>query len=139
MTLLSRPLTVGDVARQAEVNVQTVHYYERRGLLPRPQRNASNYRVYPSDTPQRIRFVQRAQGLGFSLKEISELLSLRARSGARCADVLSRSEAKIAAIDEKVRTLTSMRNALAQLMSECGGSGSLSRCPILDAMQDEES
>lgn len=130
-------LTVGDVARQARVNVQTVHYYERRGLIPEPARNESNYRVYGTDTPRRIRFVQRAQELGFSLKEIGELLSLRARPQAGCADVLATAKTKIQDIDEKIRSLRSMRQALSKLTAECAGRGGISECPILDALDDD--
>lgn len=131
-------LTVGDVATTSGVNVQTVHYYERRGLIPKPARNASNYRVYPSDTPSRIRFVQRAQELGFSLKEIKELLSLRARPEARCADVLARADAKVRDIDEKIRTLQAMRRALSNLSAACEGRAEITDCPILEALEDRE-
>ncbi len=131
-------LTVGDVARAAAVNVQTVHYYERRGLIPEPARNESNYRVYDADTPRRIRFVQRAQALGFSLKGIGELLSLRARPQAGCADVLAAAEVKIRDIDEKIRALRSMRRALSKLTAECAGRGGITECPILDALDDDD-
>ena len=80
-------LKVGEVAKKAGVNLQTIHYYERRGLLPQPPRTGSNYRAYPEDSVRRVQFVKRAQELGFTLKEIKELLSLRARPRARCADV----------------------------------------------------
>ena len=131
-------LTVGDVAKASRVNVQTVHYYERRGLLPKPLRNASNYRVYPSDTPSRMRFIQRAQELGFSLNEIKELLSLRARPQAKCADVLARADTKIRDIDEKVRTLQAMRRALSRLAAACKGRAEITECPILEALEDGE-
>ena len=130
-------LKVGEVARRASVNLQTVHYYEREGLVPRPPRTASNYRMYTKDAVRRVRFIKRAQELGFTLKEIKELLSLRATPRARCADVYKRAEVKIQDIDGKVRTLRAMRKALSSLMSECVGRSPVSECPILGALASE--
>jgi MerR family mercuric resistance operon transcriptional regulator len=130
-------LLVGEVARQAGVNLQTVHYYERRGLLPKPPRTNSNYRAYPDDAVLRVRFVKRAQELGFTLKEIGELLSLRAKPGARGVDVYRRAEEKIREIDLKVLTLQAMRKALSKLMSECVTRRPGSECPILEALDSE--
>jgi MerR family mercuric resistance operon transcriptional regulator len=130
-------LKVGEVAKQAGVNLQTIHYYERRGLLPKPPRTGSNYRAYPEDAVLRVRFIKRAQDLGFTLKEIKELLSLRAAPRTRCADVRKRAEAKVQDIDGKVRTLHAMRKALTKLIGECSGSGPVSQCPILEALDSE--
>lgn len=131
-------LKVGEVAKQAGVNLQTVHYYERRGLLPRPPRTGSNYRAYPVEAVLRVRFIKRAQELGFTLKEIKELLALRAAPLTRCADVRERAEAKVHDIDDKVRTLQAMRKALTKLVGECSGSGPVSQCPILEAIDSED-
>ena len=98
-------LKVGGVAKQAGVNLQTMHYYERRGLLPKPPRTALNYRAHPEDTVRRVRFIKRAQQLGFTLKEIKELLFLRAAPRTRCADVRRRAEDKVKDIEDKVRSL----------------------------------
>ncbi len=130
-------LKVGEVAKQAGVNLQTIHYYERRGLLPKPPRTGSNYRAYPENAVLRVRFIKRAQELGFTLKEIKELLSLRAAPRTRCADVRERAEAKVQDIDGKVRTLQAMRKALTKLIGECSGSGPVSQCPILEALDSE--
>ena len=130
-------LKVGEVAKQAGVNLQTIHYYERRGLLPKPPRTGSNYRAYPEDAVLRVRFIKRAQELGFTLKEIKELLSLRAAPRTRCADVRERAEAKVQDIDGKVRTFQAMRKALTKLIGECSGSGPVSQCPILEALDSE--
>ena len=127
-------LKVGEVAKQAGVNLQTIHYYERRGLLPKPPRTGSNYRAYPEDAALRVRFIKRAQEIGFTLKEIKELLSLRAAPRTRCADVRERADAKVRNIDDKIRTLQAMRKALAKLIGECSGSGPVSQCPILEAL-----
>jgi MerR family mercuric resistance operon transcriptional regulator len=128
-------LKVGELARQAGVNPQTIHYYERRGLLPRPPRTESNYRAYPEDAVLRVRFVKRAQELGFTLKEIKELLSLRAAPRARCGDVRGRAEVKVRDIDYKIRTLRAIRKALTRLIGECSGMGPVTQCPILDALE----
>lgn len=128
-------LTRGALAKRCDVNFETVRYYEQEGLIPKPARTASNYRVYNEDTVRRVRFVKRAQELGFTLKEIKELLSLRAQPRAKCADVLRRAEAKVRNIDEKIRTLRAMRQALSNLMSECRGRGGISECPILNALE----
>jgi MerR family mercuric resistance operon transcriptional regulator len=130
-------LKIGEVAKQAGVNLQTVHYYGRRGLLPEPPRSDSNYRLYPAGAVLRVRFIKRAQELGFTLKEIEELLSLRAAPRARCGDVRVRAEAKVRDIDAKVRTLRAMQRALAKLVDECSGSGPVTECPILEALDSE--
>ncbi len=85
-------LTIGKVAKAANVHVETLRYYERRGLVPKPPRSLSLYRRYPESTVRRVRFVRHAQTLGFSLREIRELLSLRAAPKARCADVKRRAD-----------------------------------------------
>lgn len=131
-------LTRGELAKRCEVNFETIRYYEQQGLIPQPSRTVSNYRVYDEDTVRRVRFIKRAQELGFTLKEIKDLLSLRAAPGAGCADVYERAEVKIQSIDEKIRTLKAMRRALSKLMSECTGRGGITECPILDALEDDE-
>lgn len=129
-----RTLTIGQLASTAKVNVQTVRYYERRGLIPDPPRRESGYRKYPQDTAARIDFIKRAKVLGFSLAEISELLAMRAGSDATCGDVKKRAQAKVADIEEKIRDLQRMKEALGDLISACEGRGSTSECPILDAL-----
>lgn len=130
--------TIGEVADRAEVNIETLRYYERKGLIQKPPRTASNYRAYPAETVRRVRFVKRAQQLGFSLVEIGELLSLRASPKSRCGDVRDRAEAKIADIDDKMRTLRRMKKALTGLVSECRGRGPVTDCPILSALDRKE-
>src|SRR5438093_9542726 len=98
-------LTIGDVAKRADVPSETLRYYERRGLVARPPRSLSNYRLYPQDTVRRVRFIKHAQALGFSLKEIKQLLSLRAAPQTRCTAVRERALTKIRDIEEKIRAL----------------------------------
>jgi MerR family copper efflux transcriptional regulator len=131
-------LTIGEVAEQAHVHVETLRYYERRGLVARPPRSASNYRLYAEDTVRRVRFIKRAQELGFSLNDIKELLSLRADPEAGCAEVRARAEAKMEQIDAKIGALTAMKCALSTLVVECSGEGPLSDCPILESLETQE-
>ena len=117
-----RGLTIGQLAKRAQVNVETVRYYERR-LVPAPPRRESGYRQYSEDVTARIRFIKRAQELGFSLREISELLTLRTDSDNTCADVKRRAEAKVADIEARMRELQRVRDALTGLIAACAGRG----------------
>ncbi len=127
-------LTIGKVAKSTKVNIETIRYYEKQGLIPNPPRTTSGYRQYPEDTIARIRFIKSAQGLGFSLKEISELLALRVDPHTICADVKLRAENKAAEIDKKIKTLKKIKNTLSKLAKECNGKGPTSKCPILDSL-----
>jgi MerR family copper efflux transcriptional regulator len=131
-------LTIGEVAERAKVHIETLRYYERRGLVERPLRSTSNYRLYPEDAVRRVRFIKRAQELGFSLKEIKELLSLRAAPEAECGEIRGHAEAKIKDIDEKVGALMAMKSALSTLVTECSGQGPLTDCPILESLDTTE-
>ncbi|HEX7069969.1 MAG TPA: MerR family DNA-binding protein [Rhodothermales bacterium] len=135
---MERGLTTGEVAEQAGVNLQTVRYYERRGLLPAPPRASSGYRQYDSEYVRRIRFIKRAQELGFSLGEVAELLSLRADPEADRSDVRTKSVDKLAEIDRKIADLQRMKATLAHLVAACDGHGSTHDCPILNALEEVE-
>jgi len=128
------PLTRGELAKHCRVNSETIRYYERQGLIPKPPRSAANYRLYGEDTVRRVHFIQRAKELGFTLREIRELFSLRAEPRARCSDVLERAEAKIREIDEKIRDLEGMRRAIVRLEKECRGDLPISDCAIIRAL-----
>ena len=134
-----KSLTIGRLAREAGVNLETVRCYERRGLLSKPPRSASGYRLFPAEAARRLRFIRRAQELGFSLGEIRELLSLRMSASARSTDVRRRAEAKIADIDVKIRTLDSMKRTLRKLTNSCEGCGPIAECPILESLDKEDS
>jgi MerR family copper efflux transcriptional regulator len=131
-------LTIGDVAKQAEVHSETLRYYERCGLVARPPRSVSNYRLYPEETVRRVRFIKRAQELGFSLKEIKELLSLRASPKARCGDIRDHTVAKISDVEARIHALQAMKKVLEKLVAECSGWAPLSSCPILEALDTEK-
>lgn len=128
------PQTIGALARASGVGVTTLRYYERAGLLPKPARSDSNYRLYPAATAARIRFIRRAQQLGFTLAEINELLGLRVSARATCADVRTRAEAKVADIEARIRSLRRMSRALAKLAEECGQPHPACACPLLDRL-----
>lgn len=129
-------LRTGEVAAQAGVNVQTLRYYERRGLLKEPERRPSGYREYPADAVRLIRFIKRAQELGFTLTEIEDLLRLRDDQDRACAEVRSAAEAKIEDIEQKIRHLRAMKRALGVLVATCATEGSPRHCPILEALDD---
>ena len=131
-------LTIGEVAKRAKVCIETLRYYERHGLVACPPRSMSNYRLYPEETVRRVQFIKRAQHLGFSLKDIAELLALRAEPTARCADVRERALAKINDIEEKLRALQAMKIALVQLVAACAGDSPITDCPILESLDTEE-
>ncbi len=130
-------LMIGEVAKRSRVHVETLRYYERRGLVAEPPRSPSNYRAYPAETVRRVRFIKRAQELGFKLDEIKELLTLRAAPKARCGAVKRRATAKLDDIDEKMRDLRRMKKALEGLVGQCSGKGPVTQCPILEAIDDE--
>ena len=130
-------LTIGEVAKQTHVRIETLRYYERMGLVAPPPRNGSNYRLYPEETVRRVQFIKRAQQLGFSLKEITELLALRATPETPCADIRTRAVAHIDTIEGKIRALHAMKAVLTQLVAECPGQGTITDCPILASLDAE--
>ena len=130
-------LTIGQLAKIAGVGVETVRFYERKGLLAEPNRRPSGYRQYGEEVVNRLRFIKRAKELGFSLNEIKELLSLRLDLTTTCADVKERAEEKIDDIEAKIRTLRRMKNALVKVTKACSGRGGTSECPILETLDKE--
>jgi Hg(II)-responsive transcriptional regulator len=129
-------LTISRLAQLGGVNLETVRYYERRGLLPKPPRTEAGYRQFSPEAAKRLRFIKRAQELGFSLEEVRELLALRVEPKNR-ADVRARAEAKIADMEEKMKTLAAMKSTLRGLVDECGQCAS-GECPILASLEDSK-
>ncbi len=119
-------MTIGEIAAESRVNIQTVRYYERRGLVPTPQRTPAGYRKYSRDVVLRIRFIKRAQELGFTREEIAELLALRVRHGEACGEVSRRAKVKIAVVQQKLRELERLKRALERLVEACRRRGSTS-------------
>ena len=130
-----KSLTIGHLAQEVGVNVETVRYYERRGIISRPAKPSSGYRSYPPEIVARIRFIKNAQELGFSLKEISELLELRVDPDSSCADVRQQAEVKVEDITVKIRSLQRMKTVLTKLVKACNTSAPTDECPILDALE----
>ena len=131
-------LKIGEVAERGGVNLQTIRYYEREKLLPEPPRLASGYRMYPEQTVRRVRFIKRAQEIGFTLSEIRELLAIRIDGDRTSSEVRALAEAKIMAIEEKMQTLQRMKQALGRITERCSGCGPASECPILESIDSDE-
>ena len=132
-------LTTGRVAQLGGVNLETIRYYERRGLLQKPPRTEAGYRQFSPETAQRLRFIKRAKELGFSLDEIGELLTLRVQPKQKRGDVRTRAEAKIADIENKIETLAAMKTVLRNLVDQCEHCASDDECPILASLDGESS
>ena len=124
---------ISEAAQQAGVNVQTLRYYERRGLLPKPPRRGSGYREFPDDAVRIVRFIKKSQDLGFSLDEVEELLRLRRQSGRNRARIRAVAERKIRQIEQKVDELERMKRALEMLVHSCHEGATLD-CPIIEAL-----
>lgn len=131
-------LRISQVAKSAGVGVETVRFYERRGLLDEPPRTASGYRAYPVGSVERLRFIRRAQGLGFSLAEIRQLLVLYPDSRQACGSVQAQAEEKLAEVQVKIRDLQRVKRALADLVAACQANQSLAACPLLRALGEAE-
>lgn len=127
-------LRTGEVARRAGVNVETLRFYEREGILAQPPRRVSGYREYPPETVDLIRFVKRAQQLGFSLQQVRELLNLRKVPRRASKKVRSLVQDKLSEIEHKIRDLEAMHQALRELLCACEGSSSAVACPIIESL-----
>jgi len=128
-------LTIGKLAKQANVTIETIRYYQRKGLLIEPEKPVSGYRQYPAEAIARIQFIKRAQQSGFTLKEIAELLSL---DGEHCEDVQKMAEQKRQQIDEQLKNLTALRNVLDNLVKGCQQDQSTQHCSLIDALSNQE-
>lgn len=133
---MAAQLTIGQLARIVGVNVQTVRYYERLNLLNPLTRRPSGYRLYSHEEERRLRFIKNAQALGFTLREIAELLALRVASTARCGEVLKRAQAKLVQVASKVDDLQALARALNSLIRACRVGQPTGHCPILMSLED---
>jgi Hg(II)-responsive transcriptional regulator len=130
-------MRIGAAAAQANVNVQTLRYYERRGLLPRPPRRRSGYREFPDDAVRIVRFIKRAQDLGFTLDEVEELLRLRNDKRRDRARIRAVAEKRLRQVERKITELQAMKTALSHLI-HCCADGSTLECPIIEALDGTE-
>lgn len=128
-------ITIGKVAAAAGVGVETVRFYERKGLLPQPSKPQRGFRCYPPDAVEQIRFIKQAQELGFTLSEAADLLSLRTDPKAECGTVRQQAEIKLADVNQKIERLETIRSALRELIAACPNRGPIQACSILDAMK----
>ncbi|NOY76486.1 MAG: heavy metal-responsive transcriptional regulator [Calditrichaeota bacterium] len=128
--------SIGQLAKQAGLNIQTIRYYERRGLLPAPKRRESGYRYYLAEDLSRLEFIKHAKSLGFSLNEINELLALRVDPDHTCDDFREEATQKIAEIDIKIKQLQRIKKALLQLTAACRTKEATVECPILQFLED---
>lgn len=136
--MTAKSTTIGAIAKKAGVGVETVRFYEEKGLIARPRKPMRSFRDYPADTARRIRFIRQAQELGFSLAEIAQLLALSADPSADCADVRARAKAKLDEVTAKVANLERMAEVLKRLVTVCPGRGALDGCSILEAFAADE-
>ena len=126
-------LTISQLAHQAGINRESLRFYESQDLIPEPPRSQAGYRMYPPGIVYRVRFIKRAQELGFSLREIKELLALAENRTADCAEVRDLARTKVAEISQKIQMLEAMRQALNMLSETCPGSGPVAACSILES------
>lgn len=132
----TQEMTIGILAKRSDVTVETVKFYEKEGLLPKPAKPSSGFRTYPEDYVSRISFIKRAQELGFTLREVKELFKLKVDNKATCGQVMKKTDAKIAEVDRKIKDLKQMRKSLLQIRDCCDdGTKTLTECPILDCFQ----
>jgi Hg(II)-responsive transcriptional regulator len=130
-------MTIGTLAKQAGVGVETVRFYERKGLITKPARSGSAFRHYGPDEIQKIRFIKRAQELGFTLKESKEIMEVNKTAGKlTCSDVSSKAQSKIAEIEEKIRDLKKIKRSLGELVKACSeGQDAMSECRIMECFK----
>ena len=130
-------MKIGEFSRRAGVSVDTVRYYEGRGLLPEARRTVSGYRVYTGEDLMRLRFIVHAKDLGFTLQEIGRLLSIRS-DGRDCESVKALARSKAAEIESRIRKMARMRRVLLDLAARCSERGGIDPCPILKSLEEEE-
>ena len=130
----SHSFSIGTLAKQAQVGIDTIRYYEREGLLPAPRRRASGYREYDAGAIQRVRFIRRAKDLGFTLEEIRALLALESDRDHGVQAIKARATERLAELDRRIAEMTETRNELAQLVDACPGHGEPEACPILSSI-----
>jgi MerR family mercuric resistance operon transcriptional regulator len=128
-------LNIGQVAKETGVTVEAIRFYEKQNLITAPQRSESGYRKYPLETIKRVRFIQHAKEVGFTLKDVGELLALRREPNTSCTEIKLCTLQKIEEVDRKISDLNKIRDALARMIMKCSGQGALSECPILEELE----
>ena len=128
-----REFTIGQLSRLAEVNIETIRYYEKIGIMPNPPRNSSGYRIYSAPHLERLSFVRRSRELGFSQPEVLKLLTLVDEHTYTCAEVKEMTARQLSNVRDRIKDLRKMEKALAMMVSKCGG-GDIPECPIVDTL-----
>lgn len=128
---------IGEAARRAGVNKETIQYYERRKLITEPDRRQSGYRIFTQRHVDQIKFIKRAQDLGFTLSEIKDLLALRLDGDTPCEPVRAKAKSKLKDVKRKIQDLNRMKNVLADLIKKCEANGTTGECVILNALEGE--
>lgn len=128
---------IGEVASRANVNKETVRYYEKRGLISKPDRRRSGYRIFTKEHVDQIKFIKRSQKLGFTLTEINELLDLRINKNERCEKVRQKASEKLSDINQKIEDLTTMSQILKQLIEDCKTENTQDQCVILNTLEKD--
>jgi len=131
-------LSIGQIAERTGLTVETVRFYEKKTLINEPQRSPAGYRQYPPETVRRVQFIQNAKNVGFTLKDIGELLALARNPGTSCGDIKQRATQKIEEVDHKIRELQRIHDALGRMITKCDGRDDLSECPILEELELDE-
>lgn len=124
--------SISKVAKELAINIETVRFYERRGLIEQPSKPVTGYRHYPRETVNRIRFIKRAQELGFTLNEINSLLSLNDKP---CGHAQELAKHKLLTVKQKIRDLRHLEKALKALLIQCQSNQDDSHCPVIDSLQ----
>ena len=131
-------MKIGEVAKATGIGIETIRFYERKGLLDEPDRKPSGYRQYDESVVARVRFIRRSKELGFTLTEISDLLSLWFDEGTKCTNVRKKALTKIEEIEDKIKSLNKMKRSLKKVIDQCHDRGTLDGCPLLDGLGDRE-
>ena len=127
-------LTIGELAREGQVNLETIRYYEREGLMPPPPRKKSGHRIYADSDVRRLRFIKRAQALGFTLREVRELLAIKVDSLQPCTEIVRQIDTKAREVKAKIAHLQAIDRTLAEMKASCENNRTASDCPILESL-----
>jgi MerR family transcriptional regulator, mercuric resistance operon regulatory protein len=130
---LVNEFTIGELSRLTDVNIETIRYYEKVGIMPNPPRNSSGYRIYSTPHLERLSFVRRSRELGFSQPEVRKLLTLVDEHQYTCAEVRAMTARQLSAVQIKIEDLQKLADALSKMVSECDG-GDIPECPIIDTL-----
>lgn len=132
-----KALRIGELSKSTGIGIETIRFYEREGLLQEPPRLPSGHRQYSSEAIHTLQFIQRAKRLGFTLREINELLALKAAQGDVCTEVCERAKSKIQDIEERIQSLEHMKSSLLELTTACDSKGSTKECLVLGALENK--